>query len=72
MLWDNKKIGHEGWEKWCFSRGVLRFGRKQWRPENILHDRELVNSLEISTDRIIKKLSTNYVDKSEIDPPEIK
>lgn len=40
LLWDRKHVGVPGWDGWCFSRGVLRHGRKQWRPETILAARE--------------------------------
>jgi hypothetical protein len=54
LLHDRKEIGFTEWRGWCFSRGVLRYGRQQWRPDNILHDRKFRESLEMESREIIK------------------
>lgn len=40
LLWDRKYVNLPGWDGWLFSRGVLRHGNKQWRPETILASRD--------------------------------
>ncbi len=40
LLWDRKHVNLPGWDSWLFSRGVLRHGNKQWRPETILASRD--------------------------------
>jgi hypothetical protein len=36
MLWDRKHVGHEGWNGFLFSRGVLRFKNRRWTAKMIL------------------------------------
>ncbi|WP_374089246.1 hypothetical protein [Methylomicrobium lacus] len=36
LLWDRKHVGHEDWDDWLFSRGVLRFKNRRWTPKRIL------------------------------------
>jgi hypothetical protein len=40
MLWDRKHVGHEGWNGFLFSRGVLRFKNRRWTPKMILQCQE--------------------------------
>ena len=56
LLHDRKEIGIDGWRGWCFSRGVLRHGREQWRPEGIIKDRRFRESLEIESYELCKAL----------------
>ena len=55
-LWDCKRVGVPGWDGWLFSRGVLKFKKRQWRPENILEDRIFRERLEIETSEIISTI----------------
>lgn len=57
LLWDKKNINVEGWQGWLFSRGVLRHGNKQWRPENILAARDQAARIE-ELQREIEKQSS--------------
>lgn len=42
-LWDKKYINIQGWEGFCFSRGMLKYkGKSQWSPDGLLRDRRLV------------------------------
>jgi hypothetical protein len=47
LLWDQKRIGIEGWEGFIFVRGVLRFKSLRWTPKTILdfreHDEEILS-----------------------------
>lgn len=45
LLWDRKHIGHEGWEGFLFSRGVLLHKGKRWTPRMILCCRECDDEL---------------------------
>jgi len=54
LLWDQKAVGVDGWQGWRFSRGTLRYGRLQWRPDNIINDRRFREALELDSDRLIR------------------
>ena len=60
LMWDCKHINVDGWSGWCFSRGVLKHGRQQWRPENILDDRKFRESLEAEMVDILKIQKANF------------
>ncbi len=47
MYWDRKYINCEGWNGFLFSRDVLIYKRKRWRPENLIADRDNQNEAEI-------------------------
>lgn len=32
LLWDSKNVGHDGWDGFLFSRGVLRYKNRRWTP----------------------------------------
>lgn len=53
-LWDCKHVGVDGWNGWCFSRGVLKHGRQQWTPKTILNDRKFRETLELDTLQLMK------------------
>lgn len=58
LLWDRKHVNVQGWDGWVFSRGVLKYKKEQWRPDNILSDRRFRNSLEIETQLMIARART--------------
>jgi hypothetical protein len=58
LLWDKKHLNTEGWQGWLFSRGTLRFKGMQWRPENLIHDRQFRESLEMDAAVLLRKFST--------------
>jgi hypothetical protein len=45
LLWDRKHVGHDGWDGWLFSRGVLLHKGKRWTPRMILCCRECDDEL---------------------------
>lgn len=38
LLWDRYHVGFPGWEGFVFSRGVLMFRGRRWRPETLRLD----------------------------------
>lgn len=40
ILWDTKRINHDGWDGWIFSQGCLVHKRQRFRPETIIEARE--------------------------------
>jgi hypothetical protein len=68
MLWDRKHVGHEGWNGFLFSRGVLRFKNRRWTAKMILElsdqEKEL-NALRNELERLKtwRGLFTVFVNK---------
>jgi hypothetical protein len=68
LLWDNKHVGHVGWDGFIFSRGVLRYRNRRWTPKTILLFREQDDELnrlknDLERFRTWNGLFTIFVDK---------
>jgi hypothetical protein len=68
QLWDRKHIGHEGWDGFLFSRGVLRNGKHRWTAKMIMElsdQEEQINALQHELQRLKtwRGLCTIFVDK---------
>lgn len=83
LLWDRKNVNVEGWSGWMFTRGVLKYKKEQFRPENILEARMILNenyALKTALERLYSwegilrigrcLLSTKFVDKGVNEWPE--
>lgn len=46
ILWDTKRINHDGWHGWIFSQGCLVHKRQRFRPETIIEARENLEKIE--------------------------
>jgi hypothetical protein len=42
FLWDKKNVGHEGWNGFYFTRGVLVYKKLRWRPEHLMKHQEYI------------------------------
>jgi len=67
-LWDSKHVGVEGWDGFLFSRGVLRFKKRQWTAASLLmwcdQEKELMElKSEIYRLKTWQGLCTVFVDK---------
>jgi len=68
LLWDRKNVGHEGWDGWLFSRGVLRYKNRRWTAKRILEltdQEQKLYTLQNELERLKtwRGLSTIFVDK---------
>jgi hypothetical protein len=68
LLWDRKHVGHNGWDGWSFSRGVLVHGKRRWTPRMILEHRERAEEVfrlrdELNEVKTWRGLCTIFVDK---------
>lgn len=44
-LWDSKEVNVDGWQGFRFSRGVLMFKKRRWRPETLIRWSDNVDQL---------------------------